>query len=303
MTNQRHKIVNTRSQSLSQYPVITLTFTLCALIAFAANSVLARLALIDSNIDPLSFTSLRLLSGAIMLAVLLMITSISKNKAVKLPSLKGSTISAIFLFIYALCFSIAYLSISTGTGALILFGAVQITMIIYQLFKGSKLKLVEWIGIFLAFSGFVYLVLPSLSTPSFSGFLLMAISGVAWAGYTIRGKGSHDPLSDTTGNFIRSLPLCLLVVCYILATQHTLTNTGIALAIISGAITSGVGYAIWYIALKGLSATQAGVVQLLVPVIAALGGMILVQEPITMSFVLASIMILSGILLITLQKK
>ncbi|MCF7352633.1 DMT family transporter [Vibrio sp. CK2-1] len=295
--------MNTPSQSASRYPIITLTFTLCALIAFAANSVLARLALIDNNIDPLSFTSLRLLSGAIMLAVLVIITSASKNKAIKIPTLEGSAISAIFLFIYALCFSIAYLSISTGTGALILFGAVQITMIIYQLLKGNKLKLVEWVGIGLAFSGFVYLVLPSLSTPSFSGFLLMVISGVAWAGYTIRGKGSRDPLSDTAGNFIRSLPLCLIVLFYILMTQHTLTNTGITLAIISGAITSGVGYAIWYIALKGLSATQAGIVQLLVPVIAALGGMILVQEPITMSFVVASIMILSGILLITLQKK
>ncbi|MGV3002253.1 DMT family transporter [Vibrio sp.] len=295
--------MNRPLQSASRYPIITLTFTLSALIAFAANSVLARLALIDNNIDPFSFTSLRLLSGAIMLAILVIITSASKNKAAKFPSLEGSAISAIFLFIYALCFSVAYLSISTGTGALVLFGAVQITMIIYQLLKGNKLKLIEWIGICLAFSGFVYLVLPSLSTPSFSGFLLMVISGVAWAGYTIRGKGSRDPLSDTAGNFIRSLPLCLLVVCYILATQHTLTHTGITLAIISGAITSGTGYAIWYIALRGLSATQAGIVQLLVPVIAALGGMILVQEPVTMSFVVASIMILSGILLITLQKK
>ncbi|WP_244875224.1 DMT family transporter [Vibrio litoralis] len=294
--------MNSSLNKATQYSFVTLTFMLFALIAFAANSVLARLALIDNNIDPLSFTSLRLLSGAIMLAILVITTSASKNKAVRVPTLEGSAISSIFLFIYALCFSIAYLSISTGTGALILFGAVQITMIIYQLLKGNKLKLVEWVGICLAFSGFVCLVLPSLSTPSFSGFLLMVIAGVAWAGYTIRGKDSRDPLSDTAGNFIRSLPLCLLVVCYILATQHTLTQTGVTLAIISGAITSGVGYAIWYIALKGLSATQAGIVQLLVPVIAALGGMIFVQEPITMSFVLASSMILSGILLVTLKK-
>ncbi|WP_417882990.1 DMT family transporter [Vibrio rumoiensis] len=286
-----------------QYQLISLIFILFALIAFAANSVLARLALINSHIDPLSFTSLRLLSGAIMLAILVMIKRASKGNTIKAPSLEGSTISAIFLFIYALCFSIAYLSISTGTGALILFGAVQITMIIYQLLKGNKLKWVEWMGILLAFSGFIYLVMPSLSTPSFSGFLLMAIAGAAWAGYTIRGKACADPLSDTAGNFIRSLPLCVLVVFYILATQHTLTTEGITLAIVSGAITSGVGYAVWYVALKGLTSTQAGVIQLLVPVIAALGGVVFLQEPITLSFVLASSMILVGILMMTLQKK
>ncbi|WP_174208818.1 DMT family transporter [Vibrio rumoiensis] len=286
-----------------QYQLISLIFILFALIAFAANSVLARLALINSHIDPLSFTSLRLLSGAIMLAILVMIKRASKGNTIKAPSLEGSTISAIFLFIYALCFSIAYLSISTGTGALILFGAVQITMIIYQLLKGNKLKWVEWMGILLAFSGFIYLVMPSLSTPSFSGFLLMAIAGAAWAGYTIRGKACADPLSDTAGNFIRSLPLCVLVVFYILATQHTLTTEGITLAIVSGEITSGVGYAVWYVALKGLTSTQAGVIQLLVPVIAALGGVVFLQEPITLSFVLASSMILVGILMMTLQKK
>lgn len=286
-----------------QYQLISLIFILFALIAFAANSVLARLALINSHIDPLSFTSLRLLSGAIMLAILVMIKRASKGNTIKAPPLEGSTLSAIFLFIYALCFSIAYLSISTGTGALILFGAVQITMIIYQLLKGNKLKWVEWMGILLAFSGFIYLVMPSLSTPSFSGFLLMAIAGAAWAGYTIRGKACADPLSDTAGNFIRSLPLCVLVVFYILATQHTLTTEGITLAIVSGAITSGVGYAVWYVALKGLTSTQAGVIQLLVPVIAALGGVVFLQEPITLSFVLASSMILVGILMMTLQKK
>ena len=286
----------------NQYKLISLIFTLFALIAFAANSVLARLALIDSNIDPLSFTSLRLFSGAIMLGLLVIITSASKDKAIKISPLEGSTISAIFLFIYALCFSIAYLSISTGTGALILFGSVQITMILYQLLKGNKLKLIEWTGILLAFSGFIYLVFPNLSTPSFSGFILMVIAGAAWAGYTIRGKGCADPLSDTAGNFIRSIPLCLLVVFYILATQHTLTTEGITLAIVSGAITSGVGYAIWYVALRGLTSTQAGIVQLLVPVIAALGGVVFLQEPITFSFVLASCMILLGILMITLQK-
>lgn len=288
--------------------ITTISFTVFALIAFAANSVLARMALIDGNIDSLSFTGLRLLSGAIMLALLLSIRHLmpsqSTVKQQNKPSLSltGSLLSALFLFSYALCFSIAYLSLETGTGALILFGAVQITMIVYQLIKGHRLVLQEWLGIVLAFSGFVYLMLPQISTPSFSGFLLMTIAGIAWAGYTLRGKTSDDPLSDTTGNFIRSLPLCVLLLIYIIATEHQLTSAGILFAVISGAVTSGVGYAIWYVALKGLSATQAGIVQLLVPVIAALGGVIFVHEPITLSYVLASSMILFGILLITWKK-
>ncbi|WP_105901283.1 DMT family transporter [Vibrio gangliei] len=288
----------------SSHAFKTFIFTVFALIAFAANSVLARLALMDGNIDPLSFTTLRLASGAIMLCLLLSLRPrTSHNKTASHFTLKGSMASALCLFVYALCFSIAYLSLETGTGALILFGAVQITMIVYQLCKGHKLVLLEWLGITLAFAGFVYLMLPNASTPSFSGFVLMALAGMAWAGYTIRGKTSSDPLSDTTGNFVRCLPLCLLLIIYIMVTENTLTYHGMILAIISGAVTSGMGYAIWYVALKGLKATQAGVVQLLVPVIAALGGAIMVREPITLPFVVASAMILLGILLVTLQKR
>lgn len=284
---------------------ITLCFTLFALVAFAANSVLARIALIENNIDSLSFTGLRLTSGAIMLALVLLTKHYVLHKpSIQSPlSLAGSNTSAGLLFIYALSFSIAYLSVETGTGALILFGAVQITMIVYQLAQGHRLKIVEWAGIILAFAGLVYLMLPNLSSPSLFGLVLMTIAGVAWAGYTIRGKSSIDPLTATTGNFIRSLPMCIGLLVYILTTQHTLTQTGVWLALISGAITSGIGYALWYVALKGLSATQAGVVQLFVPVIAALGGVVFVQEPITLSFVLASSMILFGILLITIQRR
>ncbi|MFV0575961.1 MAG: DMT family transporter [Vibrio sp.] len=276
-----------------------------ALIAFAANSVLTRLALADGNIDSLSFTLLRLSSGAVMLAVLLGTKFyFSKQNDANNRSLKniGSGLSSIFLFVYALCFSIAYLTIDTGTGALILFGAVQITMIFNQLRQGNKLQLMEWIGVICAFSGFAYLVSPNISTPSFTGLVLMTVAGIAWAGYTIRGKQCDDPLKDTAGNFIRSLAFCLPVLVFIFFTQYSITPHGALLAITSGAITSGIGYAIWYVALRGLTATQAGVLQLLVPVIAALGGVIFVNERITFSFILSSGLILFGILMVILSK-
>ncbi|MBD1577648.1 DMT family transporter [Vibrio sp. S11_S32] len=277
-----------------------------ALIAFAANSVLGRLALTVAHLDPYSFTIIRLTSGAMMLWLVLQgrnvfsaATSSDKNNHSKA---QGSWLSALMLFLYAVTFSIAYLSLDTGVGALILFGAVQVTMILYSSLTGAKLKTAELLGIALAFCGFLYLVLPNLSSPSLSGFVLMSIAGIAWAGYTIRGKQCDDPLCDTSGNFIRSLPFSLLLLLVFIFIPPQLSFDGTLLAITSGAVTSGIGYALWYVALRGLSATQAGVVQLLVPVIAALGGMILIAEPITLSFVVASLMILGGILLVILQK-
>ncbi|WP_194089484.1 DMT family transporter [Vibrio hibernica] len=284
-----------------QKPSTTLLFTTVALMALAANSVLGRLALTEGHIDPYSFTIIRLSSGAIMLWLLLK----GRTHLFSLSSsiIKGSWLSAFMLFLYACSFSIAYLSIDTGIGALILFGAVQISMILYSSFTGTKLKLIEFIGIGLAFSGFLYLVLPNLATPSLSGFILMSIAGIAWAVYTIRGKRCDDPLSDTAGNFIRSLPFTLLLLIGFLFTPPQLALNGILLAITSGAITSGIGYSLWYVALRGLSATQAGVIQLLVPVIAALGAVIFIAEPITPTFIIASIMILGGIFLVILQSK
>ena len=282
-------------------PLFKTTLLTClALIAFAANSVLCRLALGDVAIDASSFTGLRLLSGAISLFIILALKGGLKGNKVAIAS-KGSWGAAFVLFIYAVTFSYAYLSVDTGTGALILFGAVQITMIMLSIIAGTRLYLIEWSGVVLAFSGFIYLVLPNISTPSFNGFILMTISGIAWGIYTLKGRQSKYPLMDTTYNFIRTIPFVILLT---IITMHDMEYTveGIILALISGAITSGVGYTIWYIALGGLSSTQAAVIQLSVPVIAAIGGVIFVSEVITMRLVVSTTVVLTGILMVVLGK-
>ncbi len=267
-----------------------------ALTAFAANSVFCRLALGESSIDPASFTVIRLFSGAIML---LLILNLSGRK--KPSRTKGSWGATAMLFLYATTFSFAYLSLDTGTGALILFGAVQFTMITYALISGDRLHRWEWVGVLLAFGGFVFLILPSVTTPSFIGFLLMTVSGIAWGAYTLMGRASQNPLPDTTYNFTRTLPLIAILGIIFISNAH-LTPRGIALAIMSGALASGIGYTIWYIALGGLSATVASVAQLLVPVLAALGGVIFVSETLTLHFVLTATLILGGIALVVLGR-
>jgi drug/metabolite transporter (DMT)-like permease len=278
----------------------TILLTLLALIAFAANSVLCRLALGDGAIDASSFTGIRLVSGAVSLFIILSLKGGNKENTMVVKS-KGSWGAAFVLFIYAVTFSYAYLSVNTGTGALILFGAVQITMIMLSIIAGTRLHLIEWSGVVLAFSGFIYLVLPNISTPSFNGFILMTISGVSWGIYTLKGRNSKYPLMDTTYNFIRTIPFVILLT---VITMHNMEYTveGIILALISGAITSGVGYTIWYIALGGLSSTQAAVIQLSVPVIAALGGVVFVSEVITMRLVVSTAVVLAGILMVVLGK-
>ncbi|MBT3228033.1 MAG: DMT family transporter [Candidatus Marinimicrobia bacterium] len=267
-----------------------------ALIAFAANSVLCRLALGTGAIDAASFTAIRLLSGAV---TLLLILIVRREKSL-LPR-KGSWISSIMLFLYAITFSYAYITLDTGTGALILFGAVQISMILISVFSGNRLHTSEWLGMALAFAGFVYLVLPGVSTPSPLGFSLMMVSGIAWGIYTLRGRGSENPLRDTAHNFLRTIPLiAILVTLAIKQTQFSFE--GIMYAAISGGLASGVGYSIWYAALRGLSATQAAVIQLLVPVIAALGGILFVSEVITSRLAVSALMILGGILLVILGR-
>ncbi|MPY21695.1 DMT family transporter [Shewanella psychropiezotolerans] len=299
-----------------------------ALIAFAANSVLCRLALGDNTIDAASFTWVRLLSGMLVLIIILAFTrsslgssfsrteskspsqdeqdnlqgtsaadalSLSKSKA------KGSWRAAILLFIYAITFSFAYISLATGMGALILFASVQLTMVIASLLSGKKLHYTEWIGLIMAFCGFIYLVMPTLATPSLSGFILMTISGIAWAGYTLMGRGSASALGDTSYNFLRTLPFVILLIL-VTFQDAQLSNTGLALAIVSGGLASGIGYTIWYIALTGLSSIQAAVVQLVVPVIAAIGGIIFAGESISMRLILASAMILGGILFLIVGK-
>ncbi len=276
----------------------TFSLTFIALIAFASNSVLNRLALSDGSIDAASFTIFRLLSGAI---VLFLILSIRKHKKPSSKT-KGSWVSSLMLFTYAITFSVAYITLDTATGALILFAAVQISMILISLFKGTRLQLIEWIGMLGAFSGFVYLMFPDLGTPSFKGFVLMSIAGAAWGVYTLNGRGTQDALADTAYNFIRTIPFVVILVLLTFKNAHY-SQQGILLAILSGAIASGIGYTIWYAALRGLSATQAAVVQLSVPVIAAIGGVVFVSEQITQRLVIAILLILGGILLVVLGKR
>lgn len=274
-----------------------IAFTLFALLAFAGNSVLCRIALGENLIDPAGFTIIRLLSGII---ILITVTKMAKKKE-KARS-NGSWLAASMLFIYAIAFSFGYVSLDTGTGALILFGAVQITMIISSLVSGNKLHYSEWLGLLIAFSGFVYLVLPNLNSPSLIGFILMTVSGIAWGFYTLVGRGSKNPLGDTTFNFLRTSPFLLVLIIFILK-DFNITPEGILLAVLSGALASGVGYFVWYIALGGLSVTQAAVVQLFVPIIAALGGVLFTNEHITQRLIESSILVLGGILAVILGKR
>lgn len=207
------------------------------------------------------------------------------------------------LFLYAVAFSFAYLSLSTATGALILFGAVQLTLLALTFFTGFKLSPLEWLGLLLACFGFTYLMLPGINAPSVSGFLLMTLAGIAWGGYTFLGRSSTQPLLDTAANFTRTLPLAIIILIFILLYGKShLTTQGVVLAIASGSVASGIGYAIWYKALASLSTTQAGIVQLLVPVIAAFGGVIFVSEPVTMRLLIASFLILGGIACVFFSK-
>ena len=286
----------------------TSILTAFALIAFAGNSILNRLALAYNTIDAGSFTVIRLLSGILVLSVILMLKHKNRSSVVEASQAgKGSWYAGVMLFVYAAFFSYAYISLETGTGALILFGTVQITMISVGLFKGNKLSYLEWLGVLVAFGGFTYLMLPSATTPSLFGFLLMLIAGVAWGLYTLAGRGSVDPLGDTSFNFIRSIPLVILL-CVVLVIQDStllekITDRGLILAALSGGIASGVGYTIWYMALRGLSGVQAAVLQLLVPVIATIGGILFASESVSWRFILSTALVLGGILMVIIGKR
>lgn len=276
----------------------TLGLTIIALVAFAANSVLCRLALDGGHIDPGSFTFLRLFSGAITLTLLVIVLAAPQ------PSVKkreGSWLGGFYLFGYAVCFSYAYVSLPAGTGALILFGSVQVSMLVFSWFKGERFSRYQWFGIAIAFSGLVFLMLPGAESPSLMGFVLMALSGLAWGGYTILGKKAGSPLLATTQNFqyasLLSLPL--LVILY---WGFNVSAQGVFLAIASGAIASGFGYAIWYKVLPRLHAATAAVSQLSVPIIATLGGVILIAEPLTLRLSIASLLVLGGIFVVIKTK-
>jgi drug/metabolite transporter (DMT)-like permease len=276
----------------------TVVLTALAMAAFAANSLLCRVALREGHIDPASFGALRIAAGASVLAPLAWL-----RRGSSLPA-RADWRAAFMLFAYVAGFSFAYLTLAAGTGALILFGAVQLTMFAAGLKAGERFTPAGWLGLGLAAAGLVVLVLPGVAAPPPIGAALMAIAGVAWGGYSLRGRGVPDPVAASAANFVRALPLALvlalvmaLLSAFARATRAHADVAGIALAIVSGALTSGLGYVIWYAALRGLSSLRAAVVQLSVPVLAAVGGTLWLGEPFTARLALAVAAILGGIVL------
>ena len=267
--------------------------TLVALFAFAANSILARAALTATSIDPVSFTAIRIASGALMLWLIV-------RTRPGLAEGRGSWGSALALFGYAIAFSIAYLSLTAATGALLLFGAVQVTMVAWSLLTGNRLMPRQWAGFALALIGLVWLLLPGLAAPPPVPAALMITAGVAWAIYTLRAKGAGDPTRVTASNFLlASVPALLLAVVF--TARATLDLPGLLLAVASGALASGLGYAVWYAALKHIQTSTAAVTQLSVPVITAIAGVGLLAEPVSLRLVLAGAAVLAGIALVLLK--
>jgi drug/metabolite transporter (DMT)-like permease len=268
--------------------------TSLAMITFASNSLLCRLALTQTSIDPASFTFVRIFSGAVALWLIM-------NMRRGTREVEGSWSSAVALFIYAAAFSFAYLDLSAGTGALLLFGAVQATMVLWGFRKGERLDAIQIVGFIVAVAGLVVLVFPGLTAPPLFGSILMIGAGVAWGIYSIRGKDTRDAIASTAGNFLCAVPFAA-ALSIILLSRARLDHGGIFCAAVSGAITSGLGYVIWYSALSGLKATSAATVQLSVPILAAAGGILLLGEPMTLRYVIASIAVLGGIALVVIEK-
>lgn len=272
----------------------TVLLTAIAMLAFATNSVLARLALSAGDIDPLAFTGIRLTAGAMVLAAIFSFRSgsIAKSALTKTANWWG----ALSLVAYAVTFSVAYVIVGAGPGALILFASVQISMVAWAVIKGDRPALLEWLGMGVAIAALAYLVSPGLAAPPLHGAILMAIAGVSWGAYSLLGRGSVSPLADTAGNFILCAPVALGLIVVGICTLRPST-AGLAYAIASGAVASGLGYVIWYDVLPKLSRTTAAVVQLTVPVIAALGGVALIGEPLTARLLIAMAGISGGVLL------
>jgi len=287
------------------------------MIAFASNSLLCRLALKHTTIDAATFTFIRILSGAVALWLILELrTRLRTEKTTSLlydgasgsprvtrhlPLKSGNWLSALALFVYAAAFSFAYVDLSVGTGALLLFGAVQASMILWGFSKGERLDAIQVVGFVAAVIGLVVLVFPGLSAPRLIASILMLTAGVAWGVYSLRGKGVQNPASVTTGNFVRAVPFSAVVWIIFIPWTHV-DSAGVSYAVISGAIASGLGYVIWYSVLPSLKAASAATVQLSVPVLAATGGILLLGEPLTLRYLLASVAILGGIALVVLEK-
>ncbi len=276
-------------------PIRTVALTSVAMIAFAGNSLLCRVALRETDIDAASFTSIRLVSGAFTLWLLVQLRN---ENAVG----RGSWGSALALFTYAAAFSFAYLGLSAAMGALLLFGAVQATMISHGLVMGERMRRLQWVGLVLAFAGLIGLLLPGLTAPPLLSSALMLSAGVAWGVYSLRGKGAGDPTRVTAGNFARAVPFTL-VLSVLMAGNVNLDASGTGYAIASGALASGMGYAVWYMALPLLKPTSAATIQLSVPVLAAVGGVLLLSEPLSWRLVIAGVAILGGIALVIYEKQ
>jgi drug/metabolite transporter (DMT)-like permease len=304
--------------------------TLAAMIAFASNSLLCRAALKETNIDPATFTFVRIFSGAVALWLIMklrnrfMINPPEALAKIKSPSSSnerggsfsrgekvrmrdaGNWPSALALFAYAAAFSFAYVDLSAGTGALLLFGAVQATMILWGFRKGERLDAIQIVGLVVAVTGLVVLVFPGLSAPPLIGSILMLGAGVAWGVYSLRGKAAHDAIAATAGIFLRAVSFAAAVSMALIPWAR-FDHAGMIYAVISGAITSGLGYVIWYSVLSDstpvrLGPASAATVQLSVPVLAATGGILPLGEPITLRYVFASIAVLGGIALVVIEK-
>jgi len=269
--------------------------TVVAMIAFAANSLLCRMALREAHIDAASFTAIRLASGALMLWLIVCLRGGSVGR-------HGSWSSAMALFAYAAGFSFACVTLPAAAGALLLFGAVQATMIGYGLWHGERLNLTQSSGLVVACSGLIGLMLPGVSAPPLGGALLMIVAGLAWGIYSLRGRGGTNAIESTAGNFMRALPFAA-VLSLLMLSRVALDLAGIEYAIASGALASGLGYAVWYAALPGLRATNAATVQLSVPVIAGLGAVAFLDEPISLRLVVSSLAILGGIALVITARR
>ncbi|MBL4768570.1 MAG: DMT family transporter [Rhodobacteraceae bacterium] len=278
---------------MSKNPSFAMTAgtTFVALIAFAANSVLCRMALLEGNIDAASFTVVRIVSGAVTLALLVVL----RNPAQLL--VRPNWVAGAALFTYMVLFCLAYIALGAGTGALVLFGFVQLTMMSMALLQKEPFPPLAWLGLTVSIAGVIYLVRPGSEAPNAVAALQMAGAGVAWGAYSVIGRGSKNPLQDTASNFLLCVPFALILMALFWQDQ-VLSTKGLGLAIASGALASGCGYAIWFKTLPHLTTAQASILQLSVPVIASVGGVMFLAETITSRLLISSVLVLGGIALV-----
>jgi len=299
-----------------EFMPLTVTLTCLSLVAFAANSIFCRMALLSDTIGPLEFTIIRLVSGMlILLPIIIFNKELSKSKGAQTTS-RSEALSvnlinfspSLFLFSYALFFSLAYIQLEASVGALILFASVQITMMGVSIYHGNQVAVIEWIGFGLAFAGFLYLILPGLSAPPVTGTVMMVVSGISWGLYSLRGKGQERPIFSTARNFLYCLPACVLLLLVAYGTSGdegriVAQPQGVALAVLSGALASGVGYVLWFVSLRRITITVASIAQLSVPILAAIGGILFLNESLSIRLLISTFLILGGIVITIAGKR